>query len=340
VYAGALLASGELEGVEARLLSAERWLDTTADRRVRPDAPAGEMVVVDEAAFRLLPGAIAVWRAGQALVLGDVAGTVNYARRALELVPEDDHLGRGAAVALLGLAFWARGDLEAAHRAYAEGMARVQRAGHLSDAISGAIARADIRIAQGRLHEAMRTYEQALQLAAEQGAPLLRGTADMYVGMSELHRERNDLHAATQHLLSSQELGERTGIPENRYRWCVAMARIREAEGDLDGALDLLREAERRYVRDFFPNVRPVAALKIRVWVAQGRLGDALGWGVRRACRPMTTSATCASSNTSPWPGCSWPALRATVPTAPCVRQSDSSIASFKRRKKGSGREA
>src|SRR5438477_3668597 len=56
------------------------------------------------------------------------------------------------------------------------------------------------------------------------------------------------------------------------------MARIREAEGDLAGALDLLHEAERLYVSDFFPNVRPVAAWKTRVWVAQGRLGEALDW--------------------------------------------------------------
>jgi LuxR family transcriptional regulator, maltose regulon positive regulatory protein len=277
VYAGALLASGELQGVEARLLSAERWLDTTADRP-RPEAPAGQMVVVDEEAFRLLPGSIAVWRAGLALVLGDVARTVKYARLALDLVPEDDHIGRGGAVALLGIAFWASGDLEAAHRAYADGMAHVQKAGHISDAISGAIAQADIQIAQGRLHEAMRTYEQALQLAAEQGDPVLRGTADIYVGMSELERERNDLHAATQHLLRSKEQGEHTGFPQNPYRWRVAMARTLEAQGDLDGALDLLQEAERLYVSDFFPNVRPVAALKTRVWVAQGRLGEALGW--------------------------------------------------------------
>jgi LuxR family transcriptional regulator, maltose regulon positive regulatory protein len=113
-------------------------------------------------------------------------------------------------------------------------------------------------MAQGRLREAMRTYERGLQEALEQGAPVLRGAADMYVGMSELHRERNDLHAATQHLLKSKELGEHTGLPQNRYRWRVAMARIREAEGDLDGALDLLHEAERLYVSDFFPNVRPV----------------------------------------------------------------------------------
>ncbi len=40
----------------------------------------------------------------------------------------------------------------------------------------------------------------------------------------------------------------------------------------------MLEEAERRYAGDFFPNVRPVAALVARVWVAQGRLGDAVGW--------------------------------------------------------------
>ena len=108
-----------------------------------------------------------------------------------------------------------------------------------------AITLADIRMAQGRLREAMRTFERALQLATEQGAPVLRGTADMHVGMSQLLRERNDLDGALEHLLASQDLGEHIGMPRNPYRWRVAMARIREAEGDLGGALDLLDEAER-----------------------------------------------------------------------------------------------
>ena len=80
-------ASGELEGVEDRLRDAERWLDTTADMRARPDAPAAEMVVVDEEAFRRLPGRSPMCRAGLALALGDVPGTVTYARRVLDLVP-------------------------------------------------------------------------------------------------------------------------------------------------------------------------------------------------------------------------------------------------------------
>ena len=277
-YAGTLLQSGQLDGVEERLRDAERWLNTTADRRERPDEPAAEMIVVHEEAFRRLPASIAMYRAGIALARGNVPETVTYARRALDLAPEDDHFQRGAAAAILGLAAWTSGDLEAAHRSYADGMAHLQRAGNISDAVGGAMTSADIRIAQGRLHEAMRTYEHALRLATEQGDPAMRGTADMQVGMAELHRERNDLEAATQRLLRSKEQGEHTGFPQYRYRWRVAMARIREAQGDLDGALGLLHEAEHVYVSDFHPDVRPIAALKARIWVAQGRLGEALGW--------------------------------------------------------------
>jgi len=153
---------------------------------------------MDEREFRRLPGLVAMYHAGLALVLGDAPGTMTYARRAHDLVPEDDHVTRGGAAALLGLASWTIGDLEAAHRSYTEGMAHLQKAGNISDAINGATTLAVIRITQGRLREAMHTYEQALQLATEQGAIAPRGTADMYVGLSELHRERNDLHAATQ----------------------------------------------------------------------------------------------------------------------------------------------
>jgi LuxR family maltose regulon positive regulatory protein len=46
----------------------------------------------------------------------------------------------------------------------------------------------------------------------------------------------------------------------------------------MDGALDVLDEAQTLYMSDFFPNVRPVAALKARVWVAQGKLDKAFDW--------------------------------------------------------------
>src|ERR671914_660955 len=276
-YAFALLGRGGFEAFDAHLRDAERWLATSAETSERREAPSVDMVVVDEVAFRSLPGTIAVARAYHAGALGDVFCAADHARRALDLLPDDDHLWRGAAASLLGIAYWTLGDLEAAHRSFAEGVSHQQMTGHVRFQIAGTYILADIRIAQGRLNEAVRTYEQSLQVATEQGEPVW-GTANLYVGLSELHRERGDLEAAKQHLLRSKELGEHGGLPETRYRWYVAMARIKEAQGDLDAALDLLDEAERQYVESPDPDVRPVAALKTRVWVAQGRLTEALGW--------------------------------------------------------------
>jgi LuxR family transcriptional regulator, maltose regulon positive regulatory protein len=277
-FAGVLLMGGELEGVEGRLRDAERWLEPVTGDCEEPQVPSAEMVVADEEEYRRLPAVIETYRAGQALARGDAHGTVRHAQRAIELALDDDHLCRASAAGLLGLVHWGSGNLEAGHRAYSACVEGLRRAGFVADVLGCSIALADIRSTQGRLGEALRTFEQALQLAGEQGGSVLRGTADMYVGMSEIARERDDLRAATRLLLRSQELGEHTGLPQNQYRWRVAMARVREGEGDLRGALDLLNEAERLYVSDFFPNVRPVPALRARVWIVQGRLGEALGW--------------------------------------------------------------
>ncbi|HSJ88119.1 MAG TPA: hypothetical protein VK909_12975, partial [Anaerolineales bacterium] len=274
LYVGAIMSNGEIEEVETRLRNAERWLDMVGERQERP----ADMIVANEEEFHRLPGAVAMYHAGLSLVRGDVPATLRYARRVLDLVPEEDHLGRGGALGLMGLALWTKGDLETAHQTFAEGMTQLQTAGNISDAVGGVLALADIRITQGRLRDAMRIYQQALQLARENGTPTLRGTADMYVGMSELEREHNDLSAATQLLLRSQEQGEHTGFPQHPYRWRVAMAGLRETQRDLTGALNLLDEAEPLYVSDFFPNVRPVTALKARVWVAQGKIDKALVW--------------------------------------------------------------
>ncbi len=208
--------------------------------------------------------------------------TVKYARQALALAPNRDYLMLGGAAAQLGLVAWTNGDLDTARQMTAKGMENLQLGGYISPTIGCAITLADIQITQGDLHEAMTTYERGLQLTTREGAPILQGAADMHVGMSNLHYEHNDLKTASECLLASQSLGELAGLPQNPYRWRAAMARIRQAEGDLDGALQLLEEAERVYDGNFSPNVRPVATRKVRVWLAQGRLGEALDWARRQ----------------------------------------------------------
>jgi LuxR family maltose regulon positive regulatory protein len=274
---GALMAGNEFEGVEERLQHVEGWLKLTGDH-AGTWSPPPDAVVVDQDEFQRLPGVVEQYRAVLALVRGDAPATIGHAERAIQRAAADDHLTRASASALMGLALWRDGDLEAAHRAYSVCVEGLQRVGYIPDVLGCSITLADIRITQGRLREALGTYEQALRLAANPDGTVLRGTADMYVGMSQIACERNDLSLATAHLQHAQELGEHTWLPQNPYRWRVAMARVREAEGDLDGALELLDAAQRVYMGDFSPNVRPIPALRARVLAAQGRVDDALAW--------------------------------------------------------------
>jgi LuxR family maltose regulon positive regulatory protein len=266
-YVGALMASGAFDEVETLLASIDRALEP---------AHSDRLVVVDQQGFADLPAQLSIQRAGMSLIAGDPAAAVVHAERALELADHDHHLQRGAASALVALARWATGDLISAEPLYVEAISRLTKAGYLADALGCSLALADIQIAQGRLGDAERTFDSGFRLTVDH--PGLRGAADMHVGMSEVLIERNDLDAAEEHLATSAALGEAGGLPQHAYRWRVTSARLRRARGDLQGALELINEAEPLFDTDFSPPVRPVAAIRARVQLANGDLQAATAW--------------------------------------------------------------
>jgi LuxR family maltose regulon positive regulatory protein len=263
-----------LDRIEASLRSADgTW----------PEQPPPQVIVVDQENYRSLPAHIEMYRAALALATADLDGTITHARQALSLAPPDDGLARAAAGALAGLASWSTGDLSGAHAAYTESVAGLTRLGFRADVLGCTITLGDIRRTQGQLAAALRTYQQALDLTASApGIEPLRGTADMHIGLAGVLLERNDLGAARAHLATSQRLGDHNGLPQNPYRWRVVMARLREAEGDLDGALALLDEAERVYAGDYAPNVQPVPAVRARLRLRRGELAQAEEWARER----------------------------------------------------------
>jgi LuxR family maltose regulon positive regulatory protein len=269
---GARMASNDPTAVEPLLDRAQRWLDGTVD--------GATPVVFDTDEYARLPAQIAVFRAALALLAGDTAATLTYANRARELVAPTDHFGRGASAALVGLAHWAVGDLDTARRRYAEAVDCFVEARFVPDVLGCSLALADIQVAQGRLRDARRTFEAGLAHARAHVG--LRGTADMHVGLAEVSIEQNELDDAERHLDESAQLGAHAGLPQHAYRSRVVTARLREARGDLTGALELLDDAERVYNTDFSPAVRPIAALRARVWLARGDVAAALGWATDR----------------------------------------------------------
>src|SRR5690606_3756009 len=259
--AAALLDAGRLESVEQHLAAAERSLDASGS------AVTGQ-----------LPGLIAMHRAGLALVTGDAAAATHHAGLALAVAPAADLAARGGAMGLVGLALWSDGKLEEAHRTFSEGMSLLRQAGFVADAIGGAATLADIRAAQGCLNEAMEEVHGALLRSQELAEADPRGALGLHVSLSELLRERNDLAGAERHLQTAKELGDGAGWVRSRSRWCVAQGLLKAASGALDEAAELVDMAAHLYTHDFFPNLRPVAAVKARVDLARGRLDAAEAW--------------------------------------------------------------
>ncbi len=273
-YGWMLMVSGDLDAVEDRLDDAERALAAG----VAPDAGNEEL--------RTLPMTLAIYRASLAQARGDAEGTARHAQRALDMAGPRDHLSRGSAAGFLGLAAWASGDIEPALQTFAEAVRSLRLAGNLADALSSTVVLADMWLAAGRPDRARRLYEAALQEATDRdgahGAAPPLPVADLHVGLGELDCELGNLAGATRHLETAKALGERAATTENRHRWFLAMARVREAGGDAEAAIDLLDQAERCYRRGFFPDVRPIAAMKARIRIEQGRLSEAADWARER----------------------------------------------------------
>jgi len=273
-YGYMLMVSGDLDAAEPRLDDGERALAAVRDGSAPPRADTEEL--------RTLPATIAVYRASLAQARGDVAGTAEHARRALDLAGPSDHLSRGGAAGFLGLAAWANGDVSSALETFTQAVASLHAAGNLVDELSSTVVLADMWLAAGHPSKARRLYLRALQVSEAHGEPVARATPGLHVGLSEMDYEVGHLEAAKGHLERAAALGEGAAMTESRYRWFVAMGRVADAEGDPQEAITLLDNAEQLYRPGFFPDVRPIAAMKARVWITHGNLSQATDWARER----------------------------------------------------------
>jgi len=257
---------GEPESSEFHLHNAERALAETPS----------------QAEFAPLPGYIALTRAYNAQVQGDMAETIRYAEQAMQLIPAEDIFRRAQAVIMLEFTQWANGDLEASLHAIRAWMADMHKIGNPVFAIASAFAEADLLVVLGRLHEAIRAYQQALQLAAEHGAEAQQITAHHHLGLALIYHELGDSESTAVHLQTAADLGQRTTLVDWLHRWKLAQTRFKESAGEWEAALELLEEAKRDYVKNPVPITHPFETLKARIYLKQGRLDKARKWAKER----------------------------------------------------------
>jgi LuxR family maltose regulon positive regulatory protein len=267
-FAAAMMLAGRFDGVESLLEEADLVLGNGSGAETIPGSN-------EDAPHHLLATAASV-RSMYSRLQGDPHGAVEHARRALDLLPEDNLNPRPFAAIALAQAHEAADNGEAAITAFAKAGTLGRAAGHDYVALSAMAAHARLELAQGHLREADDVLQRALGYATEHGSEQLPAVGSVRIGRGELLYEWNDLDAAARHLTEGIELATRTGDVEILMWGHVAISQVRQALGDAEGALAAARQAETvARSSDTEHAILDAAVRKTRLYLKMGDLASA-----------------------------------------------------------------
>jgi LuxR family maltose regulon positive regulatory protein len=249
--AWALVARFEIQLAEEQVCAAERMLTAGAD----PEAD----------------GNLAILRGLLTLAAGRTGEAIELYERALERLPASADFLRGVLFLELGTAHLIADDLPAAERYFAQSRIANERADNTFRVLVSEWHLAEIRIAQGRLHEAFDLARQSLRRAEEDG-PSSPGAAMAHGVLAEIEREWNDLPAAVELAGRAWQLGKHGEIANGLLVGSFTMARVLQSLGDYPGALAALDRAEEIMSRAGAPRFAEVIhALRAGIQLDQGR---------------------------------------------------------------------
>ena len=273
LLAQALLASydGRMETAEPLLGAAEQAYAGAAEEPFEPTVGrAGSMLVN-------VPALIAIRRGFLALLRGDAEETSAFASRALAESKEGEWLLNSTARGYMGLAEWLRGRLVEAERAFASTVTRGQAAGQPTLTGWHRYQLAQVQRALGRLDMAIQTYEEALRATAVPGRPPVPTVGLVYVGLAEVTYQRNELDSALRYVTEGIALERQFLGGTSPAAGLVTLAWIRQATGDLAGALEAIGEAEHA-LPTTAGLLNPFPAQRARLLLAQGEVAAAARW--------------------------------------------------------------
>ncbi|MBN1580889.1 MAG: AAA family ATPase [Anaerolineae bacterium] len=184
-------------------------------------------------------------RAYIAILRGQMARAADLAHRALAQLPEESAFSRGMATWSLSVSSLVSGDAAGGSAALDRAIALCRESGNVMANVMTLSNLAEMYVQQGQLYQAETAYRRALELATDPDGRPLPIAGMPLIGLGDLYREWNDLYTAA--TLCNQGLAftgkwSRIGISFDGY---VALARVRQAQGDWASAQAVIHEAAR-----------------------------------------------------------------------------------------------
>lgn len=253
-WGSALLTLGQVVGVEEKAAAAEAALQ---------DAPLHDQ-------NRDLIGRIASLRTTLAVTQHDVDAIIAQGQRALAYLRPDNLPVRASINWARGNAYRLRGDRAAAVQAYTEALDACKAVGHTVIAMMATLGLGLVQESDNHLHRAHETYQSAVDLVGDAAAPPI---CDAYLGQARISYQWNDLDRARIYGEKGLELARQIETADRAVHCEVFLAKVKGAQGDLDGALAMLHAAERvARRRNFTLLLREIVAAQIFWLLRQGNV--------------------------------------------------------------------
>jgi LuxR family maltose regulon positive regulatory protein len=260
-YARALVDVARFADAEKFILEAEHWLEGNAQ--------------LNDPSVDSIRGKVLALRAQLATTRGEFTQAIELSHRAGHLLASDDVSWRSLVALHLAGALRFTSKWAEANETYREAAILSESAGDYIGALMALSSRAEVLQAEGRLRQAVQQFEQVLELAQTwrcQKAPVI-GYA--LVGLGRVFTEWNDLEAALPYTQAGLERGEQAGIMDVSLRAHLVLARIRQAQNDIDGALAALDAADAVAAIMGVAEVKDwINALRTQAWLTRGDRGD------------------------------------------------------------------
>jgi LuxR family maltose regulon positive regulatory protein len=190
---------------------------------------------------RDIEGEIAAARALVATTRRDPSQAIAHAEQALECLDRDNEVIRGVVAMTLGTAYAEQHDLGKAARVLGEARTTFYSLDNKHLGLRVMLFQSYVQRAQGCVHLAATTCQEALAWTGDYSSPMV---GLIHVQLADLLRESNDLDAAFQHATRGIARSAPLENPELQVFPPLVLARVKQARGDLDGALEVMRQAE------------------------------------------------------------------------------------------------